>query len=125
MKKTRKPIRLQKYDYANGGFYYVTICTHNKKHWFGEIQNWKMILSKVGDIANRYWQQIPNHFENVDLKEFVVMPNHIHGLIKIKNNHDKKCRVVACNDLSNNNEIFGQKSHFLNKRMLQCNIPTK
>ena len=58
------------------------------------------------------------------MDDLLLCQNHIHGLIKIKNNHGKKCRVVACNDLSNNNEIFGQKSHILNKRMLQCNIPT-
>ena len=72
--------------------YFVTICTQNKKCYFGEIENNKMILNDFGKIADKLWQEIPNHNENVRLDEFIIMPNHIHGIIEIINvvdGHDR------------------------------------
>jgi len=69
----------------------VTICTQNREHYFGEITNGAMQLSEIGDMANKYWSEISQHFPFVELGVFVVMPNHIHGIININkanNEHD-------------------------------------
>ena len=83
MKPTRHSIRLPSYDYTSSGAYFVTICTKNRQHFFGEIRNGKMNLSKIGKIASQNWQDISNHYDHVELGKFVVMPNHIHGIIWI------------------------------------------
>ena len=76
-------IRAQWWDYGWNGAYFITICTHDREHYFGEIQNDKMVLSEVGIIADLLWHQIPIHHKNVELGDFVVMPNHIHGILII------------------------------------------
>lgn len=79
--------RLREYDYASNGAYFVTICTKDRKSFFGEITNGKMELSKIGKITFDCWQQIPHHFPFVDLGEYIIMPNHVHGLIVINKNN--------------------------------------
>jgi len=69
------------WDYGNAGAYFITICTRNREHFFGEINDGKMILSSIGVIADLLWHEIPNHANNVELDAFVVMPNHIHGIL--------------------------------------------
>jgi REP element-mobilizing transposase RayT len=71
------------WDYASDGVYFITICTDKRKHFFGHVADKKMILSALGKIAHQYWQQIPQHFPFVSLDEFVIMPNHVHGIIVI------------------------------------------
>ncbi len=91
-----KSARLPHWDYGNPGMYFVTICTKNFTEWFGMVQNREMILNKTGNIAENYWVGIADHFDNVELDEFIVMPNHIHGIIGIIG--DKTVgRDVACN----------------------------
>ncbi|MDA3905825.1 MAG: hypothetical protein PF484_07100 [Bacteroidales bacterium] len=75
--------RLQNWDYGWNAAYFVTICTHNREYILGEIDNGKMILSEIGKIAQQYWNEIPAHFPFVELDSFVVMPNHVHGIIII------------------------------------------
>lgn len=75
--------RLQNWDYRWAGAYFITICTQNRQHYFGEITNGKMQLSNIGIIADILWHQIPHHAHNVELGAFVVMPNHIHGVLII------------------------------------------
>jgi REP element-mobilizing transposase RayT len=79
----RKPIRLQEYDYANQGAYYVTICTWNRECIFGDVIKLAMQLNSFGDIVLQCWQDLPNHYRNIELDEFVIMPNHLHGIIWI------------------------------------------
>lgn len=79
----RSSIRLQGFDYSQPGAYFVTICTQNRKCLFGEIADGKMRLSAIGRIAAEQWNAIPQRFPNVELDEFVVMPNHIHGILMI------------------------------------------
>lgn len=84
------------WDYGNNAAYFVTICTQNKIHYFGEIENQTMQLSDLGRAAETCWFEIPNHFPFVKLGAFVVMPNHIHGIIVIEKaipnpgNHDTR-----------------------------------
>ncbi len=76
MHRERKLNRLKNYDYSIGGYYFVTHCTKNKVEHFGEIQYDKIILSRYGKIAETYWKKIPNHYKNVEIDEFIIMPNH-------------------------------------------------
>jgi putative transposase len=69
------------WDYGWNGPYFITICTQNRKHFFGEIHDGKMALSHLGVIADILWHEIPNHTKFVKLGDFVVMPNHIHGIL--------------------------------------------
>ena len=73
--------RLKNWDYKNPWWYYVTVCTKNHKEWFGEILNSKMLLNNLGKIASEYWLKIPKHYPEVELDEYIIMPNHIHGII--------------------------------------------
>ncbi len=82
--------RLQHWDYRWAGAYFITICTNDRLHYFGKIENGKMALSAVGILADVFWYEIKNHAQNVELGEFVVMPNHIHGILILtgNDNHD-------------------------------------
>jgi len=83
--RNRKRNRLANFDYSSSRAYFVTICTANREHFFGEIRENKMILNDCGEITQKCWQEIPVHFLNVKLDEFIVMPNHTHGIIRIGN----------------------------------------
>jgi REP element-mobilizing transposase RayT len=77
--------RLQSYDYASEGAYFITICTKNRVHYFGEIVETQFIASELGQIAEKIWEEIPKQFPFIELGEFVIMPNHTHGILIIKN----------------------------------------
>jgi len=79
----RRSIRLKRYDYTQQGAYFVTICTHQRNCLFGEIVDGEIKLNTNGEIARGSWLSIPRHFKNVELDEFVIMPNHLHGIIII------------------------------------------
>lgn len=79
----RRSIRLKGHDYAGGGLYFVTMCSKNRRQLFGELKNGKMRLSGAGRIAKECWQAIPEHFPQVVPGVLAVMPDHIHGLIKM------------------------------------------
>ena len=85
-------IHLQNWDYRWNAAYFVTICTKKREHFFGKIIDQKMQLSEIGKLAHKYWYQIPQHFPFVILGAFVVMPNHIHGIIII--NHDGSTEAI-------------------------------
>jgi len=79
----RRSIRFRGYDYSAPGAYFVTIDTHRMKCLFGKIKNGVMILNPCGQIVSDFWSAIPTHYPNVQLDDFIVMPNHIHGIIMI------------------------------------------
>ena len=83
--RARKSNRLKEYDYSLVGYYYVTICTYNRQEIFGVAGRDKMEINPYGKIVKDVWLEISKHFENVELDEFIVMPNHIHGIIEIAN----------------------------------------
>lgn len=83
MKKNRHSIRLQGYDYSQPGAYYLTFITKDRLPTFGSVQNGQMQLSAAGKIAEEHWLTIPTHFPTMELGEYAVMPNHIHGIIVI------------------------------------------
>ena len=80
---TRRSIRLQDYDYTREGVYFITICSHEKRCLFGRIDTEMMELNRYGKIVQACWDEISNHYPQVDLDYFVVMPNHIHGIFVI------------------------------------------
>jgi hypothetical protein len=79
----RKPRRFPGYDYGYPGAYFVTICTQNRKCLFGRIADGAMQLNDLGSVVDACWRSLPQHYSHVDLDSFVVMPNHIHGIISI------------------------------------------
>jgi len=84
----RKITRLASYDYSWPGAYFVTVCTCGKTALFGTVDGQKMRLNRVGEIVAQAWKDLPNHFAHVKLDEFVVMPNHIHGILFIEREDD-------------------------------------
>ena len=79
----RRSIRLKGYDYASAGLYFITICCQDRASLFGAIKNGEMIFNEYGQIAFNEWVKTPTLRTNVELGEFVIMPNHIHGIIRL------------------------------------------
>ncbi|MCL2760890.1 MAG: hypothetical protein FWD70_04495 [Desulfuromonadales bacterium] len=79
----RRGMRLREYDYTKDGLYFITICTYEREPLFGGIANAEMSLSKAGAIAAETWLEISARFSNVELHDFIIMPNHVHGIIEI------------------------------------------
>ena len=95
----RKTIRLKQYDYSNNGWYFITICSYNRENIFGDYNknvgaalvsarnnvSTHMELSIIGQIIDKQWNDIKNQYGNIELGQYVIMPNHIHGIIIINN----------------------------------------
>lgn len=112
----RRSIRFKGYDYTQAGLYFITICCQNRACLFGEIENGKIMLNDAGAIANDCWLNIPNHFPNAILHEYVIMPNHVHGIIELvgANNHSPvsklhspKTELHSPKNKKNNNSVIG------------------
>ncbi len=80
-KHHRRSIRLRNYDYANPGAYFVTICTQYRECLFGDVVYGEMKLNDIGNMVKRVWHQLQIKYSNVEIDEFIVMPNHMHGII--------------------------------------------
>ncbi len=98
--RERKSNRLKGCDYSSSGYYFVTICTKSREEYFGNVIDRKMKLNEYGHIVNQYWFDLPNHYENCQLDEFIVMPNHIHGIIVITNSKRNIPNVGTIHELS-------------------------
>ncbi len=83
MEENRRSIRLKNYDYSYPGAYFITICTQHRKYLFGNVIDGKMQLNKFGKIVKAEWLETPIIRQNVELDMFVIMPNHLHGIIVI------------------------------------------
>ena len=81
----RRSIRLKGYDYSQAGLYFITICCYNRECLFGDVVNGEMVLNDAGKFADECWNYIPDHFPNAILHEYIIMPNHIHGIIELLN----------------------------------------
>ncbi|WP_205500301.1 transposase [Rufibacter psychrotolerans] len=79
----RRSIRLKGYDYGQEGAYFVTLCTKNRAHLFGEVEGGEMKLNQFGMIASQEWAKTPEVRMNVVLDVFIIMPNHLHGILFI------------------------------------------
>ena len=87
-------LRRPEWDYCKSAAYFITICTKNRIPYFGESFDGIMQLSEIGTIACKYWIEIPNHFGFVELNTFIIMPDHIHGIIIIKNKKANDNRTI-------------------------------
>ena len=86
--RIRKLNRLSEYDYSQDGFYFLTICVKDRKKIFGEIKNQKMVLNRCGWVVRNQWQWLAGHFLYLDLDEYIIMPNHFHGILIINADRD-------------------------------------
>jgi putative transposase len=85
--RERKRQRLAGYDYANPGAYFVTVCVCNRECMLGSLVNGAMVPNQYGQIVLEKWLDLPKHYSNCELDECIVMPNHFHGIIIIRNGH--------------------------------------
>jgi putative transposase len=121
----RRSIRLKGYDYSQAGLYFITICCYDKLCLFGEIivpnnqsannNLAQMMLNDAGKIAHECWLEIPNHFPNVVLHEFVVMPNHIHGIIEFVGTKNISQNMKINDNISIQNEL--NENHATNNKI--------
>jgi REP element-mobilizing transposase RayT len=98
----RRSIRLRDYDYSQAGAYFVTICAWNRECLFGDIVNGKIQTNEIGATVQGFWNAIPEHFQHIELDEFIIMPNHTHGIIAIANND---CRGEVSSPILKPDEI--------------------
>lgn len=106
-RKTRRSIRLPGFDYSRVGMYFVTICATQRHCIFGQIHGNDTVLSRIGEIVRTCWIEISQHFPNVNIETYVVMPNHIHGILTI---HSKLPDANRQDKLTGATELFGRPS---------------
>jgi putative transposase len=93
-KYRRRSIRLKGYDYSQPGYYFVTLCTKDRECFLGEIASSKMILNEMGKMVENIWREIPIYFLFISIDQYIIMPNHFYGIIKIadQNKGSHNCR---------------------------------
>jgi REP element-mobilizing transposase RayT len=92
--RRRRSLRLQGYDYAQAGAYFVTTCTQNRTCLFGEVADGSMRLNSAGELAATVWNNVLERFPGIELDMFVVMPNHLHGIIVLSDSAGAATRVA-------------------------------
>ena len=92
----RRSTRLSDYDYAQPGAYFITICTQGRICLFGDVKDGEILLNPLGRIAKECWMSLPQHFNRVSLDLVVVMPNHVHGIVRIAEDGRSRSRGTAC-----------------------------
>jgi REP element-mobilizing transposase RayT len=105
-----KPRRKKDYDYNLPGAYFITICTKNRECLFSEIKNGTVVLKKTGDIAKKCLSELPSHHSNVELGEYVFMPNHVHVLLMIYESYDGGTQASLLRDTD---KVFNHMSRRL------------
>lgn len=119
-----KSTRLENWDYRWNAAYFITICTADRKHYLGEIKNGKMEFSPVGVIADILWHEIIHHTSHVLLGNFVVMPNHIHGILIVDNPEiPKEENISEGNNEKGKNDSPGNHSHNDSVQTLHATSP--
>ena len=111
----RRSIRLKGYNYTNSGIYFVTICCYQRQHLFGSVNNGEMETNVIGQIVSHLGQKIPQHFLNVELDEFILMPDlpdHLHGIIVISESTEKSS---LANIVQNFKSVSSRKINRINK----------
>jgi REP element-mobilizing transposase RayT len=92
----RKHLRMQGWDFTSPGWYFITICTAKMRFVFGVIVNGRMVLNAAGRVADQFWREIPAHFPRAVVDEYVVMPNHVHGLLQLVDSPTACHSATAC-----------------------------
>lgn len=80
----RKNLRIEAYDYSEAGAYFITAVTEGRVEALGQIHDGEMWLSRFGELVESCWRDLVNHYAHLDLDEFAVMPNHIHGVLWLR-----------------------------------------
>ena len=93
--KQRRRLRISGFDYASAGSYFVTACTHLRRCCFGEVAADRVVLSALGDLVAQHWRAIPERVEGATLDAFVIMPNHLHGIITLDGTTPALSRVIG------------------------------
>lgn len=116
--------RLKNWDYGWNGSYFVTICTKDRYCFFGHVRDGKFIANHLGDLAHQYWMEMPDHYSFVELDEFTVMPNHVHGIVVINRTDgiDAINRRDAINRVSTTTTTGGGGATGKHNPMLQENL---
>ena len=110
--------RLKNWDYRWNETYFITICAQDRENYFGQIHDGKMKLSEIGIIADVMWYEIKNHVENIDLGAFLVMPNHVHGILILKGNEsnnyiDSNVETLHATSLPQTSQNDPNKNEFM------------
>jgi REP element-mobilizing transposase RayT len=111
----RRSIRLKRYDYSQAGAYFVTVCVKDHACLFGDVEQGEMNLNNAGNMVKTWWLSIPDKYKHVELDEYMIMPNHFHGIIKIVGADQCVCPdVCLCHDPyipENSNETRKKGEH--------------
>ena len=99
-KRNRKSPRAKWWDYRWSGVYFLTLCTKGRKHYFGEIKNGQLIYSPSGAIADLLWHEIPKRYPYIKLGAFVVMPDHLHGILFLEQPEEERTSERTSHGLS-------------------------
>ena len=123
-KHHRRSIRLKGYDYSSEGAYYVTIVIQGRECLFGEIVDGEMYINEYGEVVQKWWNEIPIHFPNIELGAFVIMPNHVHGTIFITT--ERRGEVISPGNDPNNNiqDMYLDDNHRMGRGTLPLRKPT-
>jgi len=113
--RNRHTTRLPGYDYTQPGGYYVTIVTHGREPVLGAVVDGTVVLATPGVIVQQTWRDLPHHFANVMLDEFVIMPNHVHGIVMITDGIRIKPDMMDgnCRGEASGNDITGEPTHIM------------
>ena len=105
----RKSIRLQGYDYSQAGLYFVTICTQNRLHLFGEITDGAMVLNDAGVMVEKWYYELENKYPDKKCHEIIIMPNHCHFIIENATGAHVGADLCVCPDDTGNDKSGGNK----------------
>jgi len=115
----RRSIRLKGYDYSQAALYFITICCNDRACLFGRVKNNEMILNNAGTMIQNEWSILPERFKNIQLHEFIVMPNHFHAILEIVG----ATLVVAQNDVIIHNNVVARNDIIIhNDNIMQNNV---
>jgi REP element-mobilizing transposase RayT len=98
----RRSIRLKNYNYSQAGAYFVTICTHDRECLFGDVVGGEMRVNSAGEMVLKAWNDLPVKYPNVDTDEFILMPNHVHGIIVLSVGAGPCACPIYNGDIKNN-----------------------
>ncbi|MBL8161974.1 MAG: transposase [Anaerolineae bacterium] len=108
----RKSPRLQGFDYASEGAYFITICVQNRMHLFGTVRDDKMHLNSAGEMVVTRWLEIAARYPHVDLDAFVIMPNHLHGIVLLEQQDVGLTQIIQWFKIVTTNRfIQGHRQH--------------
>ena len=110
--QNRKTMRLKNYDYNQSGAYFITICIQQRECLLGNITNGMLQLNEYGEIVNKIWSELPNHFQSIDIDAAVIMPNHFHGILI---NFDRNISTQNSTIYKQEQSLFHQKKTKLGK----------